>query len=368
MKRYISILLILIMLFSLLGCTASPEELVDNAKSEISGAIDEAVDEAVDDVKKEANDLKDKNITQPLNNTKNSIKEFFSGLLNRRPRLVEDTTNNTVTIYNSKGEEIIEPDVDTIADAKYKKKFKSCKEEQRADVIRLFMINRGVPVVVVDFMGKIDIADSSIPLKKWADFENVLATAGTDFTILELYANMKGDETAEKAFGVLGKGGEIIGNVSSIVKSILLFKGLTSNDLKDSTEYCTQLIEAIASVSDIVGIDYFSESLETVKVGVEVLIESHEKYYGMIDAYGISTDKINASGRFTQKRWSIVAQPDKWEKSISKNGNESGLPELSLEMIAKYHTDLKGLSEEEKELLQKYIIFRLEYELEQKTK
>lgn len=356
MKKYISVLLIFALLFSLVGCSVDTEELGDALIDIAEDKANEFVDNSIEGVKEKTSNLWEIYVVDPLSDAWDSITSLFVP----KSKITEDNGK-----YYLNGQEITDVTLDIIAQAKYKKDFNACNEKKRKEVIRLFAVYNGVDTVLVDFIEQLEEENSSIDWDNWDSLEkleDIMILGSSDFALMHLYAEAKENKNIAEFLNGLSTTEKIGEVVYKVTKTIFLVLDLTNNDISDPEEYCVEFIEALKGITSFmpsVSSSYFSAGLTVVEEGVKIVIEQYGQHQRMLGAYSASTDK-NASGILTADKWLIVAQPDKWDYIET-----SGLHSLSLEEIAAQSNRFAEISDAEREYIEDYIVFRIKYELSQ---
>ena len=356
MKRYISVLLIFALSFSLVGCSVDAEELGDVVIDIVEDKTNEFIDNSIEGVKEKTSNLWEIYVVDPLSDAWDSITSLFA----LKSKITEDNGK-----YYLDGQEITDVTLDVIAQAEYKKDFNACNVNKRKEVIRLFAIYNGVDTVLVDFIEQLEEENSSIDWDNWDSLEkleDIMILGSADFALMHLYAEAPKNKNVEEFLNGLSTTAKIGEVVYKVTKTIFLVLNLTNNNISDPEEYCVEFIKALEGITSFmpsVSSSYFSAGLTVVEEGVKIVIEQYGQHQRMLGAYTASTDR-NASGILTADKWLIVAQPDKWDYIET-----SGLHSLSLEEIASQSNRFAEISDAEREYIEDYIVFRIKYELSQ---
>lgn len=275
-------------------------------------------------------------------------------------RIAEVTLDaGSVTITCSCGKEVTGGDLDSVAYAKYDKNFKKCSGEEKLEVQRLYAIYKGVHRNMAEIYLKLDPDNTTEKLDNWDVADSAISNAGTAFSLLNLYGEMRDKEKLANVFGTLESGTDIAGNVFKVVQTIVYCKELSGDDNLDPKNFSRMCIINLKNITSFIPVydDYFSQCLDAIATGMDVLIENYQKHDEMLKAYDAALDP-KSSGRLTGKRWEIATKPDWWDDL----GNHTAM-ELSLADIVEHYEDLNGVSEMERKYMEGYILARLKYEL-----
>lgn len=273
-------------------------------------------------------------------------------------RLAEVTLEaGSVIITCSCGEEIKSPDLEDIAHAKYDKKFEKCSNEEKMEVQRLYAISNNVHRNLAELYVKLNADVSTDSLDNWNVAEDSISQAGTAFSLIQLYGDLKDNDKIAKAFGHLNDAAGVTKDVLTIVQTIVYCKELSENKTSNPRFFAKKSIQCLKNITSPIDFgDYFSQCLDAIAVGMDMLIVECDQREQKIHAtYDVSCDPV-ASGMLCAGNWTIVANVDWWDEL----GNH---PQLTLQDIINRGSELSRLSETEQTYMKGYIVARLKYEL-----
>ncbi len=243
--------------------------------------------------------------------------------------------------YNSKGEVMEDKDVtlDVISMIHYQKNYDELTvSKERRHVVSLYLEHHLPATNKTQLTGKntvIDLVsgfDPSLPsvYENRLDLANgILSEASTVLSLAEIYAKFKDDSNFEKFTEKMSKTCELADVVLKFSKACYIVADLTNNDIDNKQEYCNDIIDALGLITSNVPVfdEYFTQSLEIVKTGLQEVLEKYEMRKVMYDIYEKEIDP-NAQTIFTAgDEFAAMANSQMWEvgPSISKILKQKGL-------------------------------------------
>lgn len=256
--------------------------------------------------------------------------------------------------------------LDVIAQNEYQKNFNSLKKvSQRQNVISLYL-DYHIPAksedeiarkeILIKQISALDVSSSDIvdTFKAGASTsDSLLSDASNALALADIYAKIKDDSAFENFIEKLDKSCNVADVVTKFAKACLIAIDLSNNDVTNKQEYCDNVIDALSYITSYVPFfdNYFEQTLDTVKVGVQVVVKKYNRHYGNLPALDAECD--NQKGFFSIKQFEFILDSSKWDSGLA--------PSISdiLKNSDQFNTIPAG---EPFECLKEYILYRIAVE------
>lgn len=289
----------------------------------------------------------------PLNGCASKQPTYVNGkYVDSKGKILE---NNAVTL-------------DVIAKSEYKKKFDKLKNEnERKNVISLYL-EYHLPAksdeeiaskeILIEQLSSISVSNDNLAkvMKNGVDKTGgVLSKASSALALANIYANIKNDIGFEEFIEKANKANNISNAVTKFTQACLITVNLanTTSTISNKQEYCDEIIDALTFITSFVPFydNYFEKTLETVKVGVQTVVEKYNNHYGNLSAYDAECN--NKVGFFSIKQFEFILDSNKWSSDLA--------PSIAdiLKHSDQFHTIPAG---QPFVCLKEYILYRISYE------
>lgn len=349
MKRRIALVLVFAMLLSCAGCYVNVD------------LINEEIEKVMEPVEKAGNFISD--TVDYASGVVDFLKEGWNTYVS--PILKKNSVKEVDGEYYLDDERIENVTIDIVAQTLYSCSFEDCYPKMRRNAIAKYAEYRGVSQDLVAFIADTDVNSFCINWDRWDSLEDTITEAGTQFSYLSLLGKAADNDKIEGFFDGFTSTADSLGKVHQGATVVFRLLELANNDVKDPEKVCIDFINALSSLADLAdATGYYSEALNVISEGITMLLKNVDKRY---DMYGAYAEVIGHDSIFLDKDWYIVAHPLRWEELLIAEHNNVEPPVdfryLSLKKIEKNKEGLGKLTPKEAEVMQKYIEFRLRYEL-----